>query len=453
MSIEKLDLKNINTVYFIGIGGIGMSALARFFNQTGAKVFGYDKVETTLTKKLVEEGLKIHYKDNPDLIPESIDLVIYTPAIPSDHLEKNWFITRGVKLYKRAEILGLISRSYKTIAVAGTHGKTTTATLTTQILRASGIECTAFLGGISNDIKGNYILGDSKWLVVEADEFDRSFLQLFPSIAIVLSMDADHLDIYGEHDILKETFQKFVDQVEKGGSVIAREDLSLKSSGFQLLKFGNKMARAKFKNVRVENGEFVFDYVFDKIELNNISLAIAGRHNIENATAALTAGILVGADPEIMKLALGRFKGIYRRFEIIFKQGNIAYIDDYAHHPTELRAAITAARELYPRKYLTGIFQPHLFSRTRDFLEGFVEELGKLDKVYLLDIYPAREQPIPGITSKIISEKIGKEKAKLVSKPELLEIIKDWNGDVLMTLGAGNIDQLVEPIKNILKDK
>ncbi len=451
-NIDTLNLNDIRSVYFIGIGGIGMSALARFFNQNGKQVHGYDKVATPLTKKLVEEGLKIHFEDNPDLIPMDIDLVIYTPAIPDDHLEKKWLLQQGFKLYKRAEILGLISRSYKTIAVAGTHGKTTTSTLTTHILRKSGIDCTAFLGGISNDINGNYVLGESDWLVVEADEFDRSFLHLNPSISVVLSMDADHLDIYGAHNELKSTFNEFVNQTDSEGILIRRNDLELEFDQERTISFGEKGAEARYENVRVLDGSFVFDYVFEEVRIENIRLAIAGRHNIENACAALTVGILLNANPQKMKQALGEFKGIYRRFEAIYQNDSVVYIDDYAHHPTELKAAISAARELYEGKKVAGIFQPHLFSRTRDFMDEFAAALKMLDEVILLDIYPAREKPIEGITSQALLDKIDIENKKLFSKDELLDFMKIWNGEVLMSLGAGDIDQLVVPIKNILKE-
>ena len=453
-TVEKLDFKNIKSVYFIGIGGIGMSALARFFNEKGAKVSGYDKVETTLTKKLVGEGLKIHYKDDPKLIPSEIDLVVYTPAIPNDHLGKNWLLEKGYRLYKRAEILGLISRNYNTIAVAGTHGKTTTTSLVTQVLRSSGIDCTAFLGGISKSINGNYISGSSNWVVVEADEFDRSFLHLYPTIAVVMNMDADHLDIYGEHEALKNTFQAFVNQTETEGTVIYREGLGLQvlNEFTEVIRFGTEDAESLYKNIRVENGFFVFDFYTNKTEIKNIRLALAGRHNIENACAALTVGLQLGADPEMMKQGLAEFKGIHRRFEFIHRDEGLIYIDDYAHHPTELRAAIGAARELFPNQRITGIFQPHLFSRTKDFLDDFIAALDLLDEVFLLDIYPAREKPIPGINSKLIADQLG-IKSQLLSKAELLNILSAWSGEILMTLGAGDIDQLVQPIKEIISKK
>lgn len=453
--IEQLNLEKIHTVYFIGIGGIGMSALARFFKQKGAEVYGYDKVETTLTKKLVEEGLKIHYVDDPKMVPENVDLVVYTPAIPDDHLEKNWFLQNGYELYKRAKVLGLISKSYKTIAVAGTHGKTTTSTLVTHLLRESGIDCTAFLGGISKDLNGNFVKGSSDWLVVEADEFDRSFLHLHPTISVVLSMDADHLDIYGHHDYLIESFEQFVNQTKREGLVVFKEDLNLRVEELKVpyLRFGEEKADCQYSNVKVENGSFVFDFKHDEDIIENIRLALPGRHNIENACAALSVGLMIGADKEKMKKALDGFKGIHRRFEMIYRDKDVAYIDDYAHHPTELKAVISAARELFPGKKITGVFQPHLFSRTKDFLEGFIEALDELDEVFLLDIYPARENPIQGINSSLIAEGIKNQKAQLLSKDELLKAIENWNGQILMTLGAGDIDQLVLPIKQILENK
>ncbi|NNE28131.1 MAG: UDP-N-acetylmuramate--L-alanine ligase, partial [Saprospiraceae bacterium] len=331
MTIEKNKPEDVKKVYFIGIGGIGMSALARYFAGKGTGVFGYDKTETPLTKKLVNEGMEIHYVDDPEKIPLDIDLVVYTPAIPSDHKELNFLREKDFRLYKRSEILGWITNSYRSIAVAGTHGKTTTSTLIAYLLRAGGVDCTAFLGGIAVDFEGNFVAGKSDWIVAEADEYDRSFLQLTPEIAVVLSMDADHLDIYGEDKELKKTFCDFADQTKPEGRVVFREGLPLEvKKEMSTMTYGLERGDAKATHIRVDEGYFVFDYSSSTEEINGIKMTLSGRHNIENATAAITVALELGIKPAEIKKALARFKGIKRRFEIVFRDEHLVYIDDYA---------------------------------------------------------------------------------------------------------------------------
>ncbi len=445
-----MNKKNPHIVYFVGIGGIGMSALARYFRRLGSEVHGYDRVESRITKELTEEGCIIHYHEAPELIPGNVDLVIYTPAVPSTHKELVFFRENGIEVKKRAEVLGMISRKQKTIAVAGTHGKTTTSTLITHVLRTGGVDCTAFLGGISNDLNSNFVFGDSDWVVVEADEFDRSFLHLNPYYSVVTSTDADHLDIYGNHDVMLEGFIEFMNKNRPEGKVfLCNGIVPEKNPRAHVIRdaYGIESGENAAANIRVENGCFVFDFLGQKASIKDIEIALPGRHNIENATAAITIALELGVEPSKIKEALKNFKGIWRRFEYVIKEKNLTYIDDYAHHPSELRAAISAARELFPGKRLTGVFQPHLYTRTRDFAEGFAEELDKLDQVFLMDIYPARELPIPGVTSDLLAGLMQNPHKKRVSKENLLQELKLSDPEVLLTLGAGDIDRFVNPIK------
>lgn len=449
-----MNLTAIHTIYFVGIGGIGMSALARYFNRRGIAVFGYDKTKTLLTKKLEAEGMTIHYEDNVALIPKNIDLVVFTPAIPSDHQELNYFLKNDYPVKKRAEVLGMISRNQKTIAVAGTHGKTTTTTIVTHLLREGGIDCTAFLGGIAQNFESNYVHGKSDWVVVEADEYDRSFLQLDPDIAIILSMDADHLDIYGDMDQVKMSFRAFAEKIKEGGQLIlnsgwtdeiSRENFSVRKR--KLKTYGLEKGEYCSKNIRVENGFFVFDFESELGEISNILFTLPGHHNVENASAAIAVAQQLGISGENIKKALASFKGIKRRFETIYRDEKVVYIDDYAHHPSELNAAIDAAKTLFPARKITGVFQPHLYSRTRDFVNGFASALDLLDEVILMDIYPAREEPIAGITAAIIFEKMKNPNKVLISKKQLLQVLDNKEIDVLLTMGAGDIDTFIEPIK------
>lgn len=448
-------MNDIQKVYFIGIGGIGMSALARYFNGRNVAVFGYDKTSTTLTKKLVEEGMEIHYKDDISQIPEGIDLVIYTPAIPKDHGELNYFQRHDYPLKKRAEVLGMISQTQRTIAIAGTHGKTTTTSILTHILHEGGVDCTAFLGGIANNFSSNYVEGNSDWVVVEADEYDRSFLHLHPEIAVILSMDADHLDIYGADEEVKNGFRIFGSQVKENGKLLINQKWLteyLKKNEVQdkLKTYGLEHGNYYATNIKVTDGYFVFDFKSKMSDIANLQFNLPGHHNIENATAAIAVALGLGVSVDAIRRSLVSFKGIRRRFEIIYRDERVVYIDDYAHHPSELTAAIHAARTLFPKRRITGVFQPHLFSRTRDFLPGFAKVLSTLDEVILLDIYPARELPIAGVTSEALYKLITNDAKVLTEKQELLDLLSTRDLEVLMTLGAGDIDTLVAPIKEQL---
>ena len=450
-------MNDLQKVYFIGIGGIGMSALARYYNGRKINVFGYDKTETTLTKKLVTEGITIHYEDDTTQIPSGIDLVIYTPAIPENHRVLNYFRKSGFPVKKRAEVLGMISRERRTIAIAGTHGKTTTTSILTHLLKTGGVDCTAFLGGIANNFVSNFVEGKGEWVVVEADEYDRSFLQLAPEMAVILSMDADHLDIYGADDQVKAGFQAFGQQVKKNGQLIVNQKWEteyLKNNKDQrtVKTYGLTTGDYHATNVRVIEGFFVFDFNSKNQHIASLQFTLPGHHNVENATAAIAVALELGVSLDAIRRALVSFKGIRRRFDIIYRDEKRVYIDDYAHHPSELRAAIHAARTLFPNRTITGVFQPHLFSRTRDFLTEFAAVLSTLDEVILLEIYPARELPIPGITAQTIFDRLTNDNKTLADKATLIDILTKKNPEILMTLGAGDIDTLVEPIKALLNN-
>lgn len=448
-----MELSNIQRVYLIGIGGIGMSGLARYFHHLGCVVCGYDKTPTVLTDKLQHEGIRIIFEDRHDWVPMSFQeacnstLVIYTPAVPKNSDILNYFQGKGFELQKRSQVLGLISRGMFTIAVAGTHGKTTTSGMIAHILKDSGKDCSAFLGGISSNYQTNVLYGDNNIVVVEADEYDRSFLTLHPDVAIITSMDADHLDIYGDHSQLTESFQLFASQLKEGGVLIYKKGLPL---GKGLTYAVDSEAGSRASNIRIEEGNFYFDFSNGTIAIPDIKMGIAGVHNIENATAAIEAALHVEVSPEAIKEALGSFKGIKRRFEYIVRNEQHIYIDDYAHHPEELRAAITSVKRLFPDKKLTVMFQPHLFTRTRDFVDGFAEVLDMADELLLLDIYPARELPIEGVTSDIILSRMKLDNKRIVGKQEAVQIIKDEMPGLLLTVGAGDIDTLVEPLKQVL---
>ncbi|MCI5080854.1 MAG: UDP-N-acetylmuramate--L-alanine ligase, partial [Saprospiraceae bacterium] len=441
-----MQLEDIRTIYFVGIGGIGMSAIARYFNDLGVDVHGYDRTETTLTKTLVKEGMTIHYDEDISQIPELVDLVVYTPAVPKTHVELQYFHENGIPVKKRAEVLGIISKSKKTIAVAGTHGKTTTTSILTWILQRGGLDCTAFLGGIAQNFQSNYVKGQTDWVVVEADEYDRSFLHLHPDIALIMSMDADHLDIYGDEESILETgFMAFAKQITKEGSLYVQDDFLehfADRAGTQ--GFGVEKGAYKASNIRVEDGWFVFDYQSPKVEITNLKLPLPGRHNVENTVGAITVALQLGLEPAAIREALQEFKGIKRRFELMHRSEDLVVINDYAHHPTELKAAIGAAKELFPDKKISGAFQPHLYSRTRDFAEGFAEALDELDEIILLDIYPARELPMEGVSSEIIFDKMNNERKLRCSKNELVEILRKRNPEVLLFLGAGDIETVIE---------
>ncbi len=448
-----MELENIKRVYLIGIGGIGMSGLARYFKKRGCVVCGYDKTITTLTSAMRNEGISVVYQDEEDNLKISFlendpeTLIIYTPAIPKDSKILNYFRSRGFTLKKRSEVLGIISKGMYTIAVAGTHGKTTTSSIIAHILKDSGYDCSAFLGGIATNYDSNVLFGDNNTMVVEADEFDRSFLTLYPDVAIVTSMDADHLDIYGDRSHLVESFRQFVSQIKEGGRLIMKKGLDL--SGGKTYS-ANVLADIQAVNVKVKDGSFHFDFKNENIEIENIQLGLPGLHNIENAVAAIEVALHLGIEPEKIKTALASFLGVKRRFEYILKDPKLIYIDDYAHHPEELRACIKAVKTLYPSKKLTTIFQPHLYTRTRDFAEGFSEVLSMTDELIMLDIYPARELPIEGINSALILDKVSIESKQILSKEQTLDYIRMQKPELLLTVGAGDIDTLIVPLKEIL---
>lgn len=434
--------------YFIGAGGIGMSALERFFNSLEKSVLGYDRTPTELTNALIEEGIHIHFEDNVDLIPSHLTpantLVIYTPAVPSDHKELNYFLNQGFDVLKRSQLLGEITKHTYNIGVAGTHGKTTTTSILGHILKEADLESTAFLGGIAENYNSNIILNGSKYTVAEADEFDRSFLRLSPKLAIITSDDADHLDIYGEREAVKESFQQFAAIVQD--RLFVRKGLTFNNA----LTYGvDEDADYNAYNVRIEEGHYMFDVKTPRKVYENVGILLPGRHNMENAVAALAIADYLEVDSEKIISALASFKGVKRRFNRFEINGKI-YIDDYAHHPTELDAVISSIRELYPTKKLLVVFQPHLFSRTKDFVDEFAASLSKVDELILMDIYPARELPIEGVTSNWLLEKVDLNEKIVSSLEETLSCIKGADFDILLTVGAGNIDTLVQPIKSWL---
>ena len=449
-----MELQNIKRVYLIGIGGIGMSGLARYFHHLGCIVCGYDKTSTDLTNELKNEGIQIIFDDNEEWIPMSfrqIDegtLVIYTPAIPKDSAIVNFLQKRGFELFKRSQVLGLISKGKYTVAIAGTHGKTTTSTMVAHILKDSGKDCSAFLGGIASNYNSNVLYGKNDIVVVEADEYDRSFLTLYPDIAVITSMDADHLDIYGDHQHLTDSFKMFASQIKLGGVLIHKQGLPLDTGFTYSIK---DAADAIALNIRIENGSFYFDFRNSNTDIKNIQLGIPGFHNVENATAAIEATLRLGVKPDAIKSALSSFRGVHRRFEYIVKTPEHIYIDDYAHHPEELRAAINSVKKLYPDRKLVTIFQPHLFTRTRDFADGFAEVLDMTDELILLDIYPARELPIEGVDAEMILSRMNLVNKRKLTKQQVIDAIANEKPALLLTVGAGDIDQLVEPLKNALK--
>jgi len=448
--------ENIERVYFIGIGGIGMSAIARYFKASGLEVMGYDRTSTPLTDQLAREGIAVHFRDDPALIPNAFEnsessLIIYTPAIPADHLEKNYFINKGYKLWKRSEVLGLIIEGKKGIAVAGTHGKTTISAMLANIFNSSERKCNAFLGGISKNLNSNLLLNaDSDLMVVEADEFDRSFLFLLPEIAIVSSVDADHLDIYGNIENLKQSFEKFLSQVQKGGKVIINQKVKLNiAEGIEAYSYSLDDSKSDFyaEQIIQEGYLYRFDFVHPEGKIEGFKTGVPGIVNLENAIAALAASWLCDISPESLKSGVSEYKGVNRRFDIQYSNEDKLYIDDYAHHPEELRAFILSVKKITNSK-ITGIFQPHLFSRTKDFAEGFAESLSLLDNVILLDIYPAREKPLPGISSGIIFDRLTNKGEKILcKKDQLLKVIEELKPKVLLSMGAGDIDQLVDELK------
>ena len=435
-----------------------MSAIARYFKFKGLNVSGYDKTESELTDTLQKQGIDVHYEDNVDFIPKDVEntLVVYTPAIPHDMGELVYVQEHGYKVLKRSKILGEITDGERCLAVAGTHGKTTTSTLTAHILTESGEGCSAFLGGISKNYGTNLLMSHSNAVVAEADEFDRSFLQLHPEIAVITAIDADHLDIYGDISHVLEAFKAFASQVH--GTVITKFglDITAEDTKAKILRYHYNDSRADFyaRNPHPDNlGYFSFDLVYPGGVIENVKCGTPGWVNVENSVAAAAICLTYGVNPEAIRHAIGTFQGVKRRLDIHLNTEKISYIDDYAHHPKELATAISSMRDIFPGRKLTAIFQPHLYTRTRDFAEGFAEALSKVDKLILLDIYPAREEPIPGVTSEIIYDKVTAPEKVLLKKEELMGYLEKEPVDVLVTFGAGNIDRFIEPIEDMLKKR
>ncbi|MDG1195891.1 MAG: UDP-N-acetylmuramate--L-alanine ligase [Polaribacter sp.] len=439
-----MNLKKIQTIYFVGIGGIGMSAIARYFASNGKLVAGYDKTPSQITSSLEELGVEIHFEDSLKNIPISFldkdkTLVVYTPAIAENHTELNYFLNNNFKVLKRAEVLGKITESTFCLAVAGTHGKTTTSSILGHIMHQQ--KATSFLGGIAENYNSNLILGEDKVSVVEADEFDRSFLQLSPNIACITSMDADHLDIYGEAAVLEESFVEFANKVS--GTLIIAKGLPLKGLTYAV----NEAADYRAFNLKIESGKYIFDVQTPSESIKNIEFYLPGKHNVMNALAAFAMADVYGVPAKKIKLSLSTFKGVKRRFSYKIKTSDFVLIDDYAHHPTEINAVENSIREMYPKEKVLAVFQPHLFSRTRDFIDDFATALSKFDEILLLDIYPARELPIAGVSSEWLFHKIENKHKKLVQKNNLIKDIKNSTAKVVVMLGAGDIGEMVNEVK------
>lgn len=440
-------------IYFLGIGGIGMSALARYFHKKGCAVAGYDKTPSPLTSKLEEEGIRIHYEDNPELIPHDIDLVILTPAIPADSLELDYLKKKDIRIIKRAQVLGEISRQCKSVAVAGSHGKTTVTSLISHLLHYAQKPMSAFIGGIAKNINSNVIIGDEndEIVVMEADEYDRSFHQLSPYISIVTSIDADHLDIYGDENHVVEAFNQFVDKTLTNGVVICNHKLPIVTDR-KKLTYGFEDADVMARNVRVEDGMTKFSVVTTEgLELGEYKMQLFGEHNVMNALSAIIACLQLNISMKVIREGLELFEGVARRFDIRVRNERVCYIDDYAHHPEEIKATLKAVRTIFPEKKLTLVFQPHLFSRTHDFMEEFAESLSLADQLLLMEIYPARERPMPGVTSSVLLEKISCREKQICQKEELLETIQNIKPELLVTMGAGDIDRFVPQLETLLK--
>ncbi len=463
MNTPFKGIDKLNEVYFIGIGGIGMSAIARFFHAGGVKVSGYDKTPTVLTKELEASGIAVHYTANVELIPKKVDLVVYTPAIPAEQEELVYYRENGYKVVKRSDVLQIITESSFNICIAGTHGKTTITTMIGHLLRDSGFGCNAFLGGIAANYGTNFWSSEKNVCVIEADEYDRSFLKLSPDLAIITAMDADHLDIYGTATAMEDAFIDFSKRVRPGGLVVKQFGLKrgkeLVADNMLTYSLQNESADVYAANIRMMNGSYEFDVMMKDNVLENVRLNMGGMHNVENAVAAIAVASSLEIENEKIRAAVENFKGVKRRFEYVIKNDRLVFIDDYAHHPEELRALINGAKTLFRQKKCTVIFQPHLYSRTRDLADGFAEVLDEADEVILLPIYPARELPVEGVSSEMIKEKMNSERKKVLTSEELMSWIKnDFSktlnkefGEILITAGAGDIDMLVEPINNELK--
>ena len=448
-----MNLSQIHNVYFIGIGGIGMSALARYFKTIGKNVAGYDKTPTSLTDQLIESGIAIHFEDNIELIPIDFysenTLVVITPAVPKSHSEWNYFLRSHFQIKKRAEVLGIITKDTFCFAVAGTHGKTTTSSILGHILFESGADVTSFLGGIVENYNSNLIGNGKTITVVEADEFDRSFLHLHPNIACITSMDADHLDIYGDSATIEASFVEFAEKIQDKSNLFIAKGLPLQGITVAV----NEDANYTAFNIRIENSQYVFDVQTPTEVIENLQFGLPGKHNLMNALMAIAMAKTFGTTNEAIAKALHSFKGIKRRFSYQIKTDKVVYIDDYAHHPTEINAVVQAVSELYPNQKVLAIFQPHLFSRTRDFIDDFAQSLSQFSNTILLDIYPAREMPIEGVNSKWLLTKMTNINKQLVAKENLIEAIKNSDEKIIVTIGAGDIGELVNDIKTALLAK
>ena len=447
-----------SNIYFIGIGGIGMSAIARYYRFKGLNVSGYDRTPSELTAELEKEGIAVHYDDDPSRIPADVErtLVVYTPAVPADLGEMVYAREKGYRTIKRSRMLGEIARGQRCLAVSGTHGKTTTSTLVAHILTECGEGCTAFLGGISKNYDTNMLMSHTPTVVAEADEFDRSFLQLFPETAVITAMDADHLDIYGTLQAYQDAFREFASQVS--GHLIVKKGLPVgpENTKARIYTYAYDDPAADFhaENISADRaGRFCFDLVWPGGRVAGMRPGIPGWVNVENSVAASAVCLLYGISPETVKKAVGSFSGVKRRLDIHVNSENLSYIDDYAHHPQELASAISSIREIFPGRKLTAVFQPHLYTRTRDFAEGFAQSLSKVDKLILLDIYPAREEPIPGVSSSLIFDRVTAPEKVLIRKEELMDLLGKEQLDVLATFGAGNVDRYIEPITEMLEKR
>jgi UDP-N-acetylmuramate--alanine ligase len=458
-----IDINKISSVYFLGIGGIGMSALARYFNEQGVKVSGYDKTETALTKKLVAEGIDIHFADDVNLVDKNAEIVVYTPAVPANHTELIFFKENDYNLLKRSDVLGLLTEKSFNVCVAGTHGKTTTSAMVAHILKHSSFGCNAFLGGIAANYDTNYLSSSKNVSVAEADEYDRSFLKLSPDVAIITAMDADHLDIYGTEENMQDAFVEFTTKIKENGCLIVKHGLKrmndFKVKDICTYSFSDKNANIHIDNLVIKNGAYQFDVINDFWIVKDVILKMGGLHNIENVIAAIAVAKYLKIEDDKIKAAVANFKGVKRRFEYIIppspRSGEgrgevVVFIDDYAHHPEELRALIEGAKNLFPSKKCTVIFQPHLFSRTKDLADGFAEVLSMADETILLPIYPARELPMEGVTSELILNKMTNNHKSIKEKDDILSWLENNKQELLITAGAGDIDTLVEPIKKLL---
>ncbi len=448
-------INDVTHIYFLGIGGIGMSALARYFHDRGVSVCGYDRNTSDITRKLEQEGIQVSYADDPATLPVEPQLVVYTPAVPKKTALFQHFTNQRIPIRKRAEVLGLLSDGIPTVAVAGTHGKTTISAMLTHILKTAGVPCLAFLGGISVNYGTNFI-GDRnpRWMVAEADEFDRSFLHLTPEIALISSIDRDHSDIYGSHGEMVGAFKQFASRLPDSGVLISKKDIAgLPGGSYRRLEYhGQQVSDYYLQHIRVSRGRYEAS-IMGELHIDEVVLQHPGRHNLENALAAAALAHQAGVDPMFIKSGLESFAGVKRRFEVCLKTEDTVYVDDYAHHPEEIRACIRSARELWPGKKITGVFQPHLYSRTQDLAKDFATSLAELDELILLDIYPAREEPIPGINAWYLLDMIDMKHAQYCRREHLLSLIQDMETEVLITMGAGDIDRFAVPITNTLKNK